>query len=110
MNFWSKWLDFQLQRLIIFIPIYVKGSQQIIEKLWAIDSLPPKTYLVTANVDTMYNNINTDHTIKVISAWLDEKLSTHPDFPHNFPLTAVKRIMTTIICNTIFMFRVLHFL
>ena len=109
MNFWSKWLDFHLQRLIIFIPTYVKDTQQIIDELRAIDDLPPNTYLVTADADAMYDNIDTDHAIEVISAWLDE-LSTHPNFPKDFPLAAVKWAMATIMRNNIFTFGVLHFL
>ena len=51
----------------------------------------------------MYNNIDTAHAIAVISAWLDQ-LSTHPNFPANYPLSAVKSAMATIMKNNHFEF------
>ena len=109
MNEWSKWLDFHLQRLIPFIPSYVKDTQQILDELRAIKNLPDNAYLVTADADKMYSNIDTDHALEVIPAWLDE-ISSHPAFPSDFPLVAVKEAMATIMRNNIFTFGVLHFL
>jgi len=80
-------MDFHLQRLKHFCPTYVKDTDQILKEVQAIDDLPPNAFLFTADADAMYDNIETEHAIEIISAWLDE-LSTHPDFPDKFPLGA----------------------
>ncbi|KAL7525967.1 hypothetical protein ACHAWF_003914 [Thalassiosira exigua] len=71
MNHWSQWLDFQLQKLKPFVPIYVRDTKHILDELQAIDDLPPNAFLFTADADAMYNNIDTDHAIEVLSKWLD---------------------------------------
>ncbi|KAL7530298.1 hypothetical protein ACHAWF_003326, partial [Thalassiosira exigua] len=103
MNCWSKWLDSQFQKLKHFVPTYVQGTSHILSKLKDINDLPPHAYTFTAGANAMYNNINMNHAIKVISAWLDE-LSTHPKFPTDFALEAVKEAMKIIMTNNIFQF------
>ncbi|KAL7517954.1 hypothetical protein ACHAWF_000169, partial [Thalassiosira exigua] len=109
MNCWSKWLDHQLQRLKNFVPTYVRDTSHILSELREIDDLPPHAYVFTADADTMYNNIDTAHAIKVISKWLNE-MSFHPHFPDAFPLQAVKDAMKILMTNNIFEFGSLHFL
>ena len=103
MNAWSQWLDYYLQQLKPFVATYVKDTKQILDEVRQIDDLPPNAFLFTADADAMYNNIDTEHAIEVIEAWLDE-LSTHPDFPIDFPLQAVKDAMKMIMRNNLFEF------
>ena len=49
----------------------------------------------------MYNNIDTTHTIKVISWWLDK---LEPDLPPGYPIEAVKFAMQLVMENNIFEF------
>ena len=53
----------------------------------------------------MYNNIDTNHAIRVISWWLDE---LSPKLPDDFPIDAVKFAMHIIMQNNIFEFGVLR--
>ena len=57
----------------------------------------------------MYNNIDTEHTICEIEAWLLE-ISSIPNFPNNFPLNAVIAAMKIIMRNNHFEFGDLNFL
>ena len=107
-NEWSRWLDYQLQKLKIFVPTYTKDSQQLIDETRDM-VVPPGSLLCVADAVSMYNNIDTDHAIHVITWWLDE-LETNNQLPNNFPIEAVKYAMGIIMRNNIFQFGDLHFL
>ena len=109
MNAWSKWLDYYLQQLKIFVPTYVKDTSQVLQDLRAINDLPSHAYIFTADANAMYNNIDTAHAIEIISNWLDE-LSLRPNFPKDFPLKAVKEAMIIIMQNNVFEFGDICFL
>ena len=49
----------------------------------------------------MYNNIDTEHAIRVIGWWLDE-LDATLELPIGHPLDAIKSAMATIMRNNIF--------
>ena len=51
----------------------------------------------------MYNNINTDHAIEVITWWLKD-LYQRDLLPENFPLDAVLSAMVIIMRNNLFEF------
>ncbi len=57
----------------------------------------------------MYNNIDIEHAIQVITWWLDE-LEAEGKLPNGFPIEAVKFSMRVIMKNNIFQLRVLYFL
>ena len=57
----------------------------------------------------MFNNIDTNHDVKVITWWL-KSLSAKNDIPANFPLEAVLEVMTVIIRNKIFEFGYCYFI
>lgn len=106
MNAWSKWLDYWLQKLKPFVPTYTRDSQQLLDELRELD-LPPNAILSTADANAMYNNIDTEHAIQVITWWLDE---LQPDLPQGFPIEAVKFAMEVIMRNNIFEWGDLYFL
>ena len=56
--------------------------------------LPPNAYLFTADADSMYNNTDTDHDIKVIIWWL-VNLNARGRLSLNFLLATVKAAMVT---------------
>lgn len=100
MNDWSKWLDFWLQKLKSTVPTYVKDSQQVLDEIKTL-TLPPNAKLFTCDANAMYNNIDTEHAIEVISWWLND-LKTRGQLPHDFPLEAVIEAMKIIMRNNIF--------
>ena len=66
MNCWSKWLDFLLQTLKPFVPTYVSNSKQVLDQVKRQDFSSNARLFITDTV-SMYNNIDTDHAITVIS-------------------------------------------
>ena len=108
MNAWSKWLDYQLQKLKPLIPSYVKDYQQVLRETKRL-RLPLHARLFAADANSMYNNIFTDHAIEVISWWLND-MHEKDKLPYNFPLDAVLSAMVTIMRNNIFKWGDLYFL
>ena len=64
-------------------------------------------HVFTADANSMYNNIDTDHAIEVIS-WLLDELA--PRMPLHYPITAIKEAMVIIMKNHIFEWGELYFL
>lgn len=103
MNAWSKWLDHYLRMLTPFVRTYTRDTSTVLEFIRNVDELPPTAMLFTADAESMYTNIDTDHAVNVISNWLD-KIKEEPGFPKNWPLDAVKEAMSTIMRFNIFEF------
>ena len=108
MNSWSKWLDYWLQKLKHLIPTYIKDSQQVLDEIKTIE-LPPNAKLFTCDANSMYNNIDTEHAITVISWWLKD-MDEKEQLPANFLLEAVIHAMKIIMRNNIFEWGDLFFL
>jgi hypothetical protein len=108
MNDWSKWLDHWLQKLKPIVPTYVKDSQQVLDELQPL-RLPPHARLFTADANSMYNNIDTEHAIRVIEWWLNN-LDERDLLPEGFPLEAVIDAMQIIMRNNIFEWGSMYFL
>jgi hypothetical protein len=108
MNTWSKWLNYWLQTLKPFVPTYVKDSQQVLDQTKNF-VLPPNARLFTCDANSMYNNIDTEHAIEVITWWLNDLNSNHR-LSSNFPLEAILEAMKWIMRNNIFEFGDLYFL
>ena len=92
------------------MPTYIQDSQQVLDEISNL-TLPPHTKLFTtdANANAMYNNIDTNHAIEVISWWLND-MNDRMVLPLNFPLEAVLSAMTVIMKNNIFEYGDLCFL
>ena len=107
-NDWSKWLDYWLQKIKDLIPTYCKDSQQVLDEV-KILNLPPGAKLFTCDANAMYNNIDTEHAIEVITWWLNDLNAQHR-LPQDFPLEAILEAMTVIMKNNIFEFGDCYFL
>ena len=57
MNCWSKWLDYHLQKLTVFIPTHVNDANILLDWLKEIKDLPPYAFFFTSDADAMYNNM-----------------------------------------------------
>ncbi len=53
LNAFSKWIDYHLQKLVIFSPTYVKDSNQVIQELKGLTPLPPHSMLFTYDAVSM---------------------------------------------------------
>ena len=102
-------MDHYLSLLALFVSNYFGGEDPILDWLRTNKNLPPGAFLWTSDTVSMYTNINTKHAIKIIGEWLDE-LSTHPEFPKDYSLEAVKAAMEIIMQSNHFVFGDLNFL
>lgn len=109
LNNLSRWLDYWFQKLKPLLPTYIKDSNQLLEELASLGALPPNAKLATADANSMYTNIDTDHAILVIGLWLDS-LQINNQLPPNFPLGAIKEAMELVMRNNIFEWGDMYFL
>lgn len=98
MNDWSRWLDYQLQRCKPFITTFVHDGQQVLDEVLLL-KIPSNCRIWTADANSMYNNIDTEHAIEVISIWL---LVLAPQIGDDFPVEAIIAAMKIIMRNNIF--------
>lgn len=101
MNCLSCWLDYHLQKLKHLIPTYIKDSKELLSRLKQLGILPPNAKLFTADANSMYTNIDTEHAIEVITKWL-KNLQDNNKLPPNFPLGAVLEAMELVMRNNVF--------
>lgn len=111
LNCLSKWVDYHLQKLKQFIPSYLKDSGDLLHHLKQFHRLPPTAFLFTADAQSMYTNINTDHALEVIGKWLDDLESSGQleDKGISIPITALKEALTLVMKNNIFEFGDMYF-
>ena len=107
LNNLSRWLDYWLQQLKFLVPTYLKNSTDLLTAVRSLGDLPPGAKLFTADANSMYTNIDTDHALSVISRWLE--LHQH-ELPKNFPLKAVLEAMALVMRHNVFEFGDLYFL
>ncbi len=112
MNCLSKWVDYHLQQLKQFIPSYLKDSGSLLDSLQSFHRLPFNARLFTADAQSMYTNIDTDHALQVISNWLDELASSGKLASNglsSFPIAAIKEALSLVMKNNIFEFGDMYF-
>ena len=97
----SKWIDVQLQRVVHLCPCYLKDSQSLLRKLHRLGQLPPTAVVVTADAVSMYTNIDTQHSLKVLRLWFD--LHAH-QLPKKYPVDMVLQAIRIVMTNNVFQF------
>ena len=105
-----------LQKMVRFLAKNTKaiysylcqGRESSPERDWRFQTSTPCIPFVT-DANSIYNNIDTDHAIRVIT-WLLKDLSAKNNLPTNFPLNAVLNAMTIIMKNNIFEFGDCYFI
>jgi hypothetical protein len=66
----GRWLDQQLQPLCHQLPSYLKSSLELKTQLETLPLDLPRMSFFTADATSMYTNIDTDHALEKISAFL----------------------------------------
>jgi len=90
----SIFLDHQLQRVLPLCKFYIHDSWHLLEKICELVTLPPDAQLVTVDAQSMYSNIDTEHTIKSIGKWFDSHKHELPtDYPTKFILEGIRLVM-----------------
>ncbi len=102
----SRWVNMHLQKLMSFVPTYIKDSQELIQNFKQLQQLPPNARVFTADVVSMYTNIDTAHVLQAIDHFL---LKNATELPELFPTAAVMHALRIIMENNIFEFGIEHF-
>lgn len=67
----SRWADGELQRICRHLPYALRSSSILVDDLKKLNNLPPDAKLFTCDAVSMYTNIDTNHALEVIKAFLD---------------------------------------
>ena len=67
----SKYVDYHLQPIVKQIPSYVKDTNDFINKINAVKSVPKNSYLVTMDVRALYTNIPNAEGISAVKRAFD---------------------------------------
>jgi len=98
MNDWSKWLNYQLQKCKPVVSSYLHDDQQALDEISGLQ-LPPNAKLGTADANSMYNYIDTDHACTIIEGWLWDMAAL---LGNDFPVEAIIEAMNIIMRNNVF--------
>lgn len=98
----GHWIDEELQPIAKSMPSYFKSSFVLKEELISL-RLPPNAVLFTADADSMYTNIDTDHALNIIGEYIDtnQRSTGNP--------AALKSALEIVMRNMICVFGDLHF-
>ena len=97
----SKWVDYQLQKVVHLCPCYLKDSNSLLRKLRRLGKLPSSTVVVTADAVAMYTNIDTNHSLYMLQRWFE--LHAH-ELPQGFPTRMILKAINLIMHNNVFQF------
>ena len=97
----SKYLDYQLQRVVHLCPSYLKDSSSLLRNLKQQPKLPPGSTLLSADAVSMYTNIDTQHGIASVSAWLHRHTR---DLPSDFNIQMVTEALAVVMQQNVFQF------
>jgi len=91
----SKYLDYQLQRVVHCCPSRLKDSASLLRDLKQLPLLPLGTKLATADAVSMYTNMDTQHVISIVNRWLHRHKRALPSDLHIELITeAISIVMT----------------
>jgi hypothetical protein len=103
----SKWIDFQLQRVIHLCPAYFKDTWALLDDLKQVGPLPPSARLFSLDAVSMYSNIPVTHALETINKWFQRHKK---DLPMNFATELILDCLDIVMKNNVFMFGDLWFL
>ena len=66
----AKWLDITLQDNIAQIPFTVWSSAEFVNQIHSLGTVPSNCLLCTVDTTSMYTNIDTSHTLEMLSGFL----------------------------------------
>ena len=99
----SKWLDYELQKLVQFIPSNIKDSKEYHARLTS-KQWPAGTKIITADATAMYDNITINQGIEIIGKWLNH-LNDNNQLPDDFPaINIILEALSFIMKNNITQF------
>ena len=84
----SKWLDNKLQQLKPYISMFVKDGDDFWDKLKDFRPLPSNARVFTADANSMYTNIDTEHALIILRKFLEE-LAAEGKLPLDFVIEMI---------------------
>jgi hypothetical protein len=96
----GKWIDRRLQPVCRSLPTYLKSSYELKTQLSSLSFDTQRVSFFTADAVSMYTNIDTDHALQVISAFL----RTHPLCQNIYNIESVNRGLAILMRNNLFKF------
>ena len=95
----SKWVDYWLQQLMPLVPSYIQDSIELFDDIKLLGKLPNIACLIKIDVISMYTNIETNHSIAIMNAWLN-KLHANWHLPEGFPTSAIRKAISLVLKTT----------
>ena len=97
----SKWVDVQLQRVVHLCPGHLKDSKSLLRRLRKLGQLPDTAFLVTADAESMYTNIDTNHGLETLAKWFQLH---HQELPQDYNVEMVLKATKLVMHNNVFQF------
>ena len=97
----STYLDVQLQPLTTSMPAYLKNSQDLLQSLQRLPTLPPSTKLFTSDATSMYTNINPNEGLPTIEKYLNKYKHECNSLP---PIQFLMQLLTLVMKVNVFTF------
>ncbi len=93
----SKWLDYQLQPLMQYMPWCIKDSKTYRDELIQLEILQ-NAKLFMLDMISIYFNIDLDHRITIMHLWLKSPI---PEANHSIPTKAILDARELVMRNNI---------
>lgn len=100
-EYYSKWLDVYMKKLLPLSRTYLRDSTQVLKELAALGNLPPNAKLFTADAISMYTNIDIQHALQVFRCYFTDFADEIPD---DFPTEPFLAILEIVMTSNIFQF------
>ena len=103
----ARYITHFLQPLAELLPSHIKDSRHFMQLIYDIPPLPQNTFLVTADVSSLYTNIPHDEGIEAAAFYIDKHRDTLPSYAPNTHV--FKIILEFILKHSSFQFLDKHF-
>ena len=103
----SAFIDYLCQPVMQALPSYIRDSKDFLQQLFETGPLPENSFLVTADVKSLYTNIPHQEGIDVLLHYLENNPNLLPkECP---PLHTVKQLMNFILTDNCFKLKTEHY-
>ena len=103
----SNYVSHFLEPLVKTVPSYIQSTKDFINKINSLPKPPKNSYLVTADVSSLYTNIPINEGILAATEIIDRNRNLLPDYTP--PTIVLRALLEMILQNNFFDFLGLHF-
>jgi hypothetical protein len=98
----STFIDYKLQKFTKFIPSYVQNSEDLLNTIDQIDTLPKNAKIFTSDATSMYTNIDPEEGIPVLVNYINEY--NNELGKRAVDAQSIKELLKLVMYNNIFQF------